>query len=263
MPHAEAISRENEERGLNQELPPRANPDIPRIRELFVVVQNPAPPNPNPLEEQRNKRQQEENEQKEDAEICQSKAHEVPNPAHNEEHHQPVPQNPNQIHAQIEPIIKNISSAPSNSHIHPQFPSPNQVHVPLPLIRVIPPPNSQNQNVPRELLPSTGSGQRVPKTAPNIQNNLVEVRVSNRLGAIVKMIFLLPSINEQNAKVQKKILANFYQDYSFSSFLGKLYGFLNAFKFVYFAFCLVFSYSEPLVALFGFIFLCLLSLISA
>ena len=77
------------------------------------------------------------------------------------------------------------------------------------------------------------------------------------------MMFLLPTINEQNAKVQKRILSNFYQDYSFSSFLGKIYGFLNAFKFVYFAFCLVFSYSEPLVALFGFIVICLISLISA
>jgi len=217
---------------------------------VVVVVQNPAPPNP--IEEQTKKHQQEENEHKENAGIPQSRVND-PNQAHNDDQHQPSPQNSNQLHDQVEPII----------------PSPNQVHVPMPLILVISPPNSQNQNITRAPLPSTGIGQRVlrvPNSAPHnpqAQNKLVEVRASNRLETIVKMLFLLPTINEQNAKIQKRILTNFYQDYSFSSFLGKIYGFLNAFKFVYFAFCLVFSYSEPLVALVGFTVLCLLSLISA
>ena len=156
MPHTEALSKENEERGLNPELPPRSNPDLPRTGEVVVVVQNPAPPNS--IEEQTKKHQRKENEHKENAEIPQSRVND-PNQAHNDDHHQPAPQHPNQIHSQVEPTIQDPSSAPSNPHIHPHSPSPIQVPVPLPLIRVIPPPNPQNQNIGRAPLPSTGPGQ--------------------------------------------------------------------------------------------------------
>ena len=93
--------------------------------------------------------------------------------------------------------------------------SRNQVNAPLPLILVIPPSNSPNQNIARAPLPSTGTGpnnQSPNQLNQNAQNNLVVVRTSSRLETIVKMLFLLPTINEQNAKIQKRILANFYQD---------------------------------------------------
>jgi len=91
-------------------------------------------------------------------------------------------------------------------------------------------------------------------------NKLITFPYPNRIMKIIRFIFVLPSINEENRKIQKTILQNIFQDYSFGSKLGKIYGFLNSLKFFYLAFFLVFAPSEPLIALVGFTIFSLISL---